>query len=242
MIDLTKGAKRPFYRIRLRKEDKSDMATWLAFLDRFNGKTFFLDDNWETSSTLELFTDAAGSKGYGAIFGKHWFCCPWPASWTSVNIASLELFPIVLSLRIWRSLVVNKCVAFYTDNADVVDVINKQTSKHPLIMILARDLVLTSLTYNILFRARHIPGVHNAGADYVSRFQVEQLKQISPGADKLLTPVPTHLLKLKIKTSKQTNTKNNVIKVCLESSYTIFFRKSACLKRTIITCDGIAML
>ena len=116
------------------------------------------------------------------------FCGPWPASWTSVNIASLEVFPIVLSLRIWRPLVVNKYVTFYTDNAAVVDVINKQTSKHPLIMILARDLVLTSLTYNILFRAHHIPGVHNAGADYISRFQVEQLKQISPGADKLLTP------------------------------------------------------
>jgi len=206
MIDLTKGAKRLYYRIRLRKEDKSDMATWLAFLDRFNGKKFFLDDNWETSSTLELFTDAAGSKGYGAIFGKHWFCGPWPASWTSLNIAILELFPIVLSLHIWRPLMVNKCVAFYTDNAAIVDVINKQTSKHPLIMILARDLVLTSLTYNILFRARHIPGVHNAGADYISRFQVEQLKKISPGADKLPTPVPTHLLNL-IKTSKQTNKK-----------------------------------
>ena len=63
MIDLTKGVKRPYYGTRLRKEDKSDMATvtWPAFLDRFNGKTFFFDDNWETSSTLELFTDAAGS-------------------------------------------------------------------------------------------------------------------------------------------------------------------------------------
>ena len=41
MIDLTKGAKRPYHRIRLSKEAKSDMATWLKFLDRFNGKTFF---------------------------------------------------------------------------------------------------------------------------------------------------------------------------------------------------------
>ena len=83
MIDLTKGAKRPYHRIRLSKEAKSDMATWLTFLDKFNGKTFFLEDKWETSPSLELFTDAAGSKGYGAIFGKHWFCGAWPASWTS---------------------------------------------------------------------------------------------------------------------------------------------------------------
>ena len=61
-------------------------------------------------------------------------------------------------------------------------------------MILARGLVLTSLKYNILFRAQHILGVHNSGADYISRFQVEQFKQISPEADVLPTPVPANLL------------------------------------------------
>ena len=42
----------------------------------------------------------------------------------------------------------NKCVVFYTDNAAIVDIINQHTSKHPLVMILVRNLVLTSLTYN----------------------------------------------------------------------------------------------
>lgn len=61
MIDLSKGAKQQYHRIHLSKEAKSNMATWLAF-QWFNGKTVFLDDNWETSSSLELFTDAACSK------------------------------------------------------------------------------------------------------------------------------------------------------------------------------------
>ena len=43
-------------------------------------------------------------------------------------------------------------------------------------MILIHDLVLTSLKHNILFRARHISGVHNTDGDYISRFQVEQFK------------------------------------------------------------------
>ena len=109
MIDLTKGAKRLYHRIRLSKEGKSNMVTRLTFLDKFNGKMFYLDDTWEMSSSLELFTDAAGSKGYGAIFGKHWFCSAWPASWTSLNIEFLELFPIVLSLHIWGPHMANKC-------------------------------------------------------------------------------------------------------------------------------------
>ena len=67
-----------------------------------------------------------------------------------------------------------------------VDIINRQTSKHYLVMIY--------LLFIILFRARHIPGVHNSGADYISRFQVEQFKQISPEADVPPTPLPAYLL------------------------------------------------
>ena len=93
-----------------------------------------------------------------------------------------------------RILLANRCVAFYTDNAAIVDIINKQMSKHQLVMIFVRDMVLNSLKHNILFRARHIPGVHNTGADCISRLQVEQFKQISPEADKLPTSVPTNLL------------------------------------------------
>lgn len=59
----------------------------------------------------------------------------------------------------------NKCVAFYTDNAAIVDIITHQTSTS-LAMILVRDLVLTSLKYNT-FQAHHIPGMHNTGADYL---------------------------------------------------------------------------
>ena len=48
----------------------------------------------------------------------------------------------------------NRCVIFNTDNAALVDIINHHTSKHKLVMILVRDLVLTSLRHNIMFRAR----------------------------------------------------------------------------------------
>ena len=52
----------------------------------------------------------------------------------------------------------NSCVLFVTDNAALVDIINKQTSKHKQVMILIRDLLLityyfelaTSQTYRIV--------------------------------------------------------------------------------------------
>ena len=115
----------------------------IRFLDKFNGISFFLKDSCEKSDTLELYTDAAGSKGYGAVFGKHWFGGEWPVTWRSYNIAVLELFPIVLALHIWGHLMADKRVIFFSDNAAVVDIINKQSSKHQSIMVLIRDLVLS---------------------------------------------------------------------------------------------------
>ena len=194
MINLTRGIQRPHHRIRLTKETKFDIQVWLSFLQNFNGKTFFYTELWEVSNPFELFTDAAGSKGYGAIFGKHWFFGAWPETWKHFNITFLEFFPIVIALRIWGPLMANRCVIFNTDNAALVDIINHHTSKHNLVMILVRDLVLTSLRHNIMFRARHIQGVHNTPADYISRFQVDKFKVLCPGVDEFPTAVPESLL------------------------------------------------
>jgi len=57
----------------------------------FNGRSFFLEDVWGSSDTLKLYTDSAGSIGFGAVFGRHWLHGLWPASWQTYNIAVLEL-------------------------------------------------------------------------------------------------------------------------------------------------------
>ena len=53
---------------------------------------------------LELYTDAAASKGYEAILGQRWFFGRFPDTWQSFNITFLELFPIVLAVRLWSCL------------------------------------------------------------------------------------------------------------------------------------------
>lgn len=109
MIDLTKGVQRPYHHIQLTKEAKSDMATWPTIFGQVQWQNVcFLDDEWKPSSSIELRIDAAGSTGCGAIFGQHWFCDAWPASWTSLDIIFLELFLIVLSWHIWGPLIANK--------------------------------------------------------------------------------------------------------------------------------------
>ena len=81
-------------------------------------------------------------------------------------------------------------LVFVTDNAVLVSIINQQTSKHKLVMILIRDLVLTTLTYDIIFCGRHIPGLNNTRANCLSRFHIAQFKELPPQADELPTIVP----------------------------------------------------
>ena len=77
-----------------------------------------------------------------------------------------------------------------TDNESVVHVINKQTSRDTYLLSLIRKVVLTCLRNNILFRAKHIPGIKNGLADSLSRLQVDKFKSLSHGMDRVPTPPP----------------------------------------------------
>lgn len=125
LIDLTKGITRPTHHICLTVNAKNGMLVWLQCLDSFNGKSFFLSDVWERPSTLELYTDSADSGGYGTVFGKDWLSGKWHPSWHHLNIATLELFPIVIALHIWGPKISNKCTVLFIDNAALGNIIRQ---------------------------------------------------------------------------------------------------------------------
>ena len=83
---------------------------------------------------------------------------------------------------------------FFSDNEAVVHVINKQSCKDKLLMFFVRKLVLICLRLNIVFKVKHVPGVHNRLADSLSRLQVETFKALAPlHMDASPTPIPPHL-------------------------------------------------
>ena len=81
LVDLTIGLKRPGHFVRVSKEVKADLFTWQQFFQEYNGKSFFLNEKRENSVSLQLFTDAAGAHGFGAVFGSHWCYGEWPKTW-----------------------------------------------------------------------------------------------------------------------------------------------------------------
>jgi hypothetical protein len=77
---------------------------------------------------------------------------------------SARKFPIVIALELWGKYMANSKVLFLSDNQAVVDVLNKQSCRVKILMRLIRRLVLCTLSYNIVFRAKHKYG----GIAYIS--------------------------------------------------------------------------
>ena len=201
IINLTREVKNRFHHIRLNKEFSRDVIMWKAFLDKWNGRSFFLD-SWVTSAPdLQLYTDAASTVGFGGYFNGKWFQGRWPSHLLldkrlGISIEWQELFPIVVACALWYPHFSGKRLQFWCDNISVVAIINSGHSKAPRVMDLVRFLVLISMKHNFLVRARHVPGAKNAIADALSRFQVQRFRELAPHADRNPCTIPPSLMTL----------------------------------------------
>ena len=199
LIDATCGVSNPHHYIRLKPGMRLDLKTWLHFFQHFNGISVFHDHLWYSNADVCLYTDssAAVNNGFGAYFQGCWSCAAWPKEWFAYgytkNITLLEYFPILVSLYIWGHKLRNKKVLFQCDNASVVHVINRQSSKSPELMVLVRALTLKCLQLNLVLKAEHIRGVHNEIADSLSRFQMARFRRLAPDAKEAMDPMPDHL-------------------------------------------------
>lgn len=61
-------------------------------------------------------------------------------------------------------------------------------------MVFVRKLVSICLHHNIVFKAKHIPGIRNKLADALSRLQVQTFRQLAPPhTDPVPTEIPQYL-------------------------------------------------
>ena len=127
------------------------VGLWQSFLDDFIEHSFFLNDAWHDSLSLNLYTDAAGSLVYGGIFGSEWFFGAWSDGWKQLNITILEFYPIVLSVVLFGDKMRNQRITFFTNNAAFVYIINKATSRHAIIIVFVRRMVLACLNFSRFF-------------------------------------------------------------------------------------------
>ena len=98
LIDLTRGISQPHFFICLNRSVKSYLRIWQTFLSSFDGKSLFFDDHWRNNQKLNLYMDASGAIGFGALFRQEWCYGKLPENWLKYNTVVLEFYPIVPSL------------------------------------------------------------------------------------------------------------------------------------------------
>lgn len=177
LINLTIDKKSPTTWITLNNWAKLDLKLWNKFLQDFNGVSFFRERKFISNSAIQMYTDAASTAGYGAIFRNKWFSGIWGTQSAKLPIAWMEMYALVAAASLWANDLAYKSVLFLCDNEAVVQIVNKQSTKDRQIMHLVRVLVLVCLKHNVMFRAKHVPGVHNTLADNLSRCRVDLFRR-----------------------------------------------------------------
>eukprot|EP00731_Ephydatia_muelleri_P001738 Em0001g1738a len=65
------------HRIRLNTDARADVSWWDRFLPSWNGVAMFIASDWRDADSVNLYTDASGSLGFGAYFNEAWIRGHW---------------------------------------------------------------------------------------------------------------------------------------------------------------------
>ena len=154
-------------RIHLTSDFFRDIQWFLKFLPAFNGVTFFRKSPIPKLESLHL--DACLS-GLGAIWNHRVYSTPIiPIPDFTLTIVHLEMWNIVIALRMWGHLWRHSSIEILCDNLAVVQVMNTHKTRDPFLSICDRNVWLLVAANDISLQVHHVRGKDNAEADLLSR-------------------------------------------------------------------------
>ena len=176
-----------YHHVRLDLEFRSDCDTWLFFLKHYTLNALcrpFVDLNvFETSVTLNFYTDASMKYGCGCYFNGLWIKMAWPQRFIyncKPSIEFLELYALCVGVMSWTHLLENCRVVVFCDNISVRDMVNSTSSTCRKCMTLIRMLVLDGLVHNRRVFVKHVLGRSNILADSLSRDVMSTFWKFAP--------------------------------------------------------------
>ena len=180
-----------YHHVKLTAPGEADLQWWKYLLSQWNGRSFFLHQHLSPASSLHLYTDAAGSIGYGAFLNSRWFCGTWTDTQKAFCIQYMELYPIALACSTWGPEWSSRRIEFHSDNQAVVAALRSGTCRCANVMSLLRTMFVVCAVNNFTVTASYIPGKANLIADCLSRQNLAAFRRLAPHATTIpATPRP----------------------------------------------------
>ena len=181
--------------VRLSREARSDIEWWWQFSASWNGVKL-LRGLVEAQPSTTLVSDESGSWGCEAYWGSQWFQLPWAGQAEQWHITAKELVPIVIATVLWGREWRGQTVLARCDNAAVVTIIGKGSSRDKEAMHLVRCLAFIQAEFELVLVVSRIKGVENVMADALSRDKLDKFRARCPQAAVEPTAIPEALLDL----------------------------------------------
>ena len=156
------------YQYAIPLEAKKDIAWWARFIQEHNGVSLiWLVSEPQTDALIQ--TDTS-SKGYGGICGKEYFRGRFPGPHRGKNIAILEMWAVMVALKLWGPKLRGKYFWIHVDNEAVATVLNTGSSRETELQNSLREIALIAARNQFVIKARHISGISNRIPDWLSRW------------------------------------------------------------------------
>ena len=147
-----------------------DIIWWRNFLPTFDGiSILWLDDSLPPGALMALDASMTGGR---AVHKQEFFHVKFPefVKHKATNIAQLELFTVMLAIKMWASDLEGKVVRFYTDNANAMYTINKGHTRDGVMLECIRQITWFTAKHQVLLWAVFIRSKDNILPDALSRW------------------------------------------------------------------------
>ena len=163
---------------------RSDLAWWKNLCLYFNGSSRIIKEQLQWPMVSD-----SSKKGFAVYLGEDWLAGTWSDadsipltsacnhicyrpvldSFDPDNINELELWPIVVGVKRWCTILRDKSIMVFTDNTQVMHMLLNSGSSNSVCMKWLKELFWVCAIYNIELLPRYINTKCNLVADTLSR-------------------------------------------------------------------------
>ena len=136
----------------------------------------------------------ASLEGLGGCYDNHVYALCIPTASSNYNIAHFPVLHVVVAMKIWGHMWVNKSIQIMCDNRAVVDVLTCGRARDSIMATCARTVWPLAAMFNVNIIVSHIRGLDNSIADLLSRWHLteDNVKKLHSSVDNPVW-VDTHM-------------------------------------------------